>query len=326
MESNSNYDSMQITSWDLVLFGTGNENTYSGLDPKVAIIAGRCCKFLHEIFSGIKTHNDYWKRHVFNEFKYKNVNPSQIGAPWKNLFCDYSKDLNIFLNDCLKTIKISNLQTTKSDVFTLLKPHVDSFSKPNSNPKGQYVLAECYYSGHGVPQDKVKAFEFYKFSADQGFAPAQNKVAWYYWAGFVGVEKNNANAFKYYKLSSDQLNAEGLLGLAECYQKGCGVEKNYAKSVECYLLSAIHGNAEAQWKIGFCYETGSGIEKNDLKAFKYYELSANQGYESGLLRLADCYQMGVGVDEDLSLAIKYYKLAAEKGSSFAKIKLNWLNA
>ena len=42
---------------------------------------------------------------------------------------------------------------------------------------GQYYLGHAYgYDGHGVVKDFIKAFEWYKKSAEQGFARGQHEV------------------------------------------------------------------------------------------------------------------------------------------------------
>lgn len=44
------------------------------------------------------------------------------------------------------------------------------------NVEAQFVLAGIYFKGNGIPQDYIKAFEWYQKAADQGHAQAQNNL------------------------------------------------------------------------------------------------------------------------------------------------------
>ena len=44
----------------------------------------------------------------------------------------------------------------------------------------QFKLGVMYENGEGVPKDSVKAVEWYRKAAEQGYAPAQFKLGWMY--------------------------------------------------------------------------------------------------------------------------------------------------
>ena len=203
------------------------------------------------------------KEQVLNQFTYKIIDETQTDIIWKNLFCDYSLELNKLANQCLKIINSEiHSENDEKKVFQLLKPAIDSLSRPYSNAKAQYCL--------GVYDHK-----YLKLSADQGFAPAQNRLAYDYSVGRYG-DDNATKCFEYYQLSADQGNAEGQLGLAFCYSYGVVgyVDPDDTKAFENFKFSADQGNATAQRLVADCYRYGKGTVKDEAKAFMYYELSA----------------------------------------------------
>ena len=107
----------------------------------------------------------------------------------------------------------------------------------------QNNLGDCYYYGHGVPQDYTKAVEWFQKAANQGNASAQYNL------GF-------------------------------CYEKGRGVQQDYTKAVEWYKKAANQGQVNAQYNLGHCYEYGLGVQKNIAQAIKWYRKASQQGNEA----------------------------------------------
>ncbi|CAI2174724.1 18422_t:CDS:1 [Funneliformis geosporum] len=63
----------------------------------------------------------------------------------------------------------------------------------NDNKVALYKLGELYEIGKGVCENLIRAFEFYKQSADQGYLEAQCKVRYYYDHGImVDVNKERS--------------------------------------------------------------------------------------------------------------------------------------
>jgi TPR repeat protein len=71
-----------------------------------------------------------------------------------------------------------------------------------NNAEALYNLGLCYEIGQGVYQNEIRAFEFYKKSAHQGFTDAQYKLGYCYEHG-IGVDINKETAFGLYKLAAD---------------------------------------------------------------------------------------------------------------------------
>ena len=62
-------------------------------------------------------------------------------------------------------------------------------------------------NGNGVKKDEVKAFEWYKKSAEQEDSDAQNKLGLYYENG-TGTEKDLEKAFYWYQKAAEKQKME----------------------------------------------------------------------------------------------------------------------
>ena len=82
---------------------------------------------------------------------------------------------------------------------------------------------------------------------------------------------------RWYRLSADQGNASAQNNLGVMYDNGEGVLKDDAEAVRWYRLSADQGNASAQYNLGVSYANGEGVLKDDAEAVRWYRLSADQG-------------------------------------------------
>lgn len=338
---NSFYDeAFYSTVWDLVVFGTGEENEYRGIDPRTGIRMAQCSKLLKGIVINSELRTTYWKEHVLTQFKsYEADYKYKINVCWKNLFSEYSKDLigldlskkkvteeiDGIADHCLKIFRSKGNAIGKTTVYGLLHPHLELLSKPGSNAIGQYCLGVCYGEGVGVSKNLNESFKFYKLSARQGNANAQNNVGYAY-DTWDGVHQNHKKAFKYYKKSADQESAVAQLNVAICYKSGSGVAKDMEKAFYYFKLSADNGDVVALNSLGSCYFRGAGVAKDQVKAFEFYKLSANQGHAPAQYQVGVCYEEGWGVEQIIYEAIKYYKLSAAQGNTDAQDRINALMA
>jgi TPR repeat protein len=66
------------------------------------------------------------------------------------------------------------------------------------NAEGQYKLAEMYYDGQGVGQNKPEAFKWYKAAAELGSIEAQFQMGYMYEHG-LQVKQDGNEAARWYK-------------------------------------------------------------------------------------------------------------------------------
>jgi TPR repeat protein len=63
-----------------------------------------------------------------------------------------------------------------------------------------------YYYGNGVPKDDTVAVRWGRKAADQGYAKAENGIAFMYYYGY-GVPQDYAEVLRWYRKAADQGNA-----------------------------------------------------------------------------------------------------------------------
>jgi TPR repeat protein len=184
----------------------------------------------------------------------------------------------------------------------------------------QNRLGICYDYGDGVKQDLSKAVEYYQRAANQGHAVAQFNLGWCWECG-KGVTKDWSEAVRYYQLSADQGCSLAQNNLGSCYENGTGVDLDFSKALSYYQLSAEQGHSLAQNNLGLCYEVGKGTEKDLKKAIHYFQLASDQCLANAQYNLGNCYENGKGTGKDIRKAIQHYQLAASQDHKVAKGRL-----
>jgi TPR repeat protein len=173
--------------------------------------------------------------------------------------------------------------------------------------KAQSALASMYQYGHGVRKSQKQAFYWYKKSADQGCDSAQASLADLYRHG-EGVAEDSEQAMFWYRKAAEQGAKEYQLKLADVL-----VDDAPHEAAHWYRLAAESNDAEAQFKLAELYEQGNGVPKNDQEAFYWYlkaeHLEAKETAWCGLFNnpryeVGRCYAIGQGVQKDSDEALK----------------------
>lgn len=185
----------------------------------------------------------------------------------------------------------------------------------------QCNLGNCYKFGKGVTQDLTKAVKWYEKSAEQGFASAQFRLGYCYEHG-EGMMLDCAKAIEWYRKSAVLGYCRAQCRLGEIYKEGlCGVEKSLQKSFEWYFKAAEQGDSSAQFYVGYFYDNGYGVKKDANLAFEWYTKAAEQNSPAALNNLAICYEYGKGTNIDLEEAAYYYEKSAKLGNVTAQKNL-----
>ena len=136
-----------------------------------------------------------------------------------------------------------------------------------------------YHNGYGVVQNYTEAVNWYRKSAEQGYAEAQNNLGWMYQNGY-GVAQSYTEAVNWFRKSAEQGYAEAQYNLGAMYANGDGVAQNYTEAVKWFRKSAEQGYAEAQNNLGWMYYTarrcpelhrsrnGTGAQSKGMPAHK----------------------------------------------------------
>ena len=152
------------------------------------------------------------------------------------------------------------------------------------DPKAQYVLGVSYALGDGVPQNDKMAVEWYRLSANQGFADAQYNLAVSY-ANGRGVIKDRKKARKWYQLAAAQGIPEAQFNLGLGYDDGSGGTQYFKEALKWYRAAAQQGYFKAQVALGRMYADGLGVEQNYVLAYMWTSIGAANGSEVGVLNL-----------------------------------------
>lgn len=115
----------------------------------------------------------------------------------------------------------------------------------NGNPLAQYRLGMIYYLGKGVPEDEVKAINWWKKAAAQGYT-------------------------------------EAMFALGSAYLFGSQAAKTVPdgdrEAAIWYFQAASAGHAEAQYHLGLLFLAGKGVIESRTEAAFWFRKAADQGH------------------------------------------------
>jgi predicted Ser/Thr protein kinase len=193
-----------------------------------------------------------------------------------------------------------------------------------ASAKALFELAQSYAKESGA-QENAAAVQWFRKSAEQGYAPAQSQLGKIYFNGFGGVQKDPREAANWYLKAATQGDASAQMSLGFMYANGIGVLKDDAAAVGWYRKSAEQGNALAQNYLGDMLATGRGGVRDSTEAAQWYRKAAEAGNSFAQNSLGRLYETGVGVVSSTTEARKWYSLAAAKGNGEAAQRLKILD-
>lgn len=113
--------------------------------------------------------------------------------------------------------------------------------------------------------------------AEKGDAKAQFRLGMAYIQG-KEIPQNYLKAVQWFTKAANQGNSDAQFGLGMAYAYGNGVPQDYTKEIEYLTKSADQGNPHAQFYLGSLYVEGDdGVPKDYIKAVNYLTKAANQG-------------------------------------------------
>ena len=174
-------------------------------------------------------------------------------------------------------------------------------------------LGAMYLDGDGVEQDFETAAYWIIKAVAQGHVPAQERLASMYWHG-KGVKRDLEKAAFWTAKAAEQGDAEAQFNLGFMYLKGKGVaERDLEKAAFWTAKAAEQGDAEAQFDLGLMYLDGDGVEKSLEKAVLWVMRAAEQDYAPALRILFFRADL-------LSAALRRKKLCAQPMSMLSSRK------
>jgi TPR repeat protein len=209
---------------------------------------------------------------------------------------------------------------TKKQVFALLQQGAD-----RGDSTSMRNLGFLYRHGHGVPQDYVKAREWFAKAAAKGSASALRDLGRIYVSG-QGVEQDYVKAREWFEKAAAMDDATALRDLAMLYANGLGVPQDYVKAREWYERAAAKDDASAMHDLGLLYANGQGVAQDYAKAREWYEKAAAKDNADAMHELGLLYANGQGVTQDSGKAREWYERAAANANANSMRNLGLLYA
>lgn len=122
----------------------------------------------------------------------------------------------------------------------------------------QYQLAQLYFRGLGVAQDREQAASLYRKSAEQGYVEAQYMLASLHFRRELPL-RDYQEAVQWYRRAAEQGHVKSQLNLGDLYFKGEVVELDVVEAMRWFRLAAAQGEAVAQHHMGMMYIDGQGV-------------------------------------------------------------------
>lgn len=166
------------------------------------------------------------------------------------------------------------------------QPNCDRLSQiqtdaEHKNPEAEMQLSKLYFSGQCLDQDLHEGAKWINRAAEQGYSPAQARLAVILYEG-----KKYDEAAHWAGLAAEQGNTwgEGLLG--RLYYLGKGVPQSDAEALKWAGRSANHGNGLGQALLAEMYNDGEGVPKDNIEADKWYILTGRTEFTNTWLIVA----------------------------------------
>ena len=222
------------------------------------------------------------------------------------------------------------------DYFQAIKcPRCGNYSTmPECNECG-LPIDEYYFSEADIEQkasyqlfgrDHIKtAIDYYRKSANLGYAEAYNSLACLYENGY-GVQKDEREACVLFYLAAKHGSSHGKFNLGRCYEWGIGTKQSWVSAVEWYEKAAKQNNVDAIYNLGLFYLNGEEGENDSIsidyqKAYTYFKKAVDLGDADAKAHLGIIYYNGYGVAISFDKALKYFQESSAEGSALGDFYL-----
>jgi len=187
---------------------------------------------------------------------------------------------------------------------------LDTYSPAASanDPRAECYLGDFYEYAPYPTRDYTKAAEWYRKSADQGYAPAQVHLAYLSRYGLgTPVDIEAASALYLKAAKQDDVVAEREIALR--YFNGEGVGQSDFSAFQWFYDAAKKDDPVAEQYLGFLYRKGRGVVHDDKAAFAWYYRSAERQDPYGEWNVSFMYEKGYGVKANIGEAYKWAQKA-----------------
>ena len=216
------------------------------------------------------------------------------------------------------SIKMRLPMKTQEEINKLLE------ESNNGNASSQNSLACAYYTGDGVVKNIPEAMRLFELECAGGDKYGQYNIANSYKYGRDGYSRDYKKAFELFLKSANQGYADAQESLAYCYDLGQGTARDYIKAAEWFTKAAQKGKFVSQNSIALKYQKGEGVKQNSRYALNWFHRSASSNYKYASYNLGVAYEQGKGTPVNYAKAKYWYEKAIEQGHPSAKDNLSSL--
>ncbi len=202
---------------------------------------------------------------------------------------------------------------------TALKTLIPAAEAGDAN--AQNIVGIAYENGNGVPQDAVKALEWYEKSVAQDFGKASINLGTLLREGAPGVPKDYARAATLLETAIAQGIAAAYWERGRMHRDGEGEPVDLDAARAAFERGLEHGNGESGNALAELYRLGQGVEKDEPRARALYSETAETGYGIAIGNLAYSYESGFGGEINAPAAYALYLEAVALGDGNAAVNL-----
>src|SRR4029077_8882239 len=182
------------------------------------------------------------------------------------------------------------------------------------------LLGELYAGGLGVPQNDVKAADWYKLAAGRGDREGMFALAMFRLQGRAGPRDRDAGA-KWLAAAAKLGHPLAAYDLALLYMEGQLFPQDFTHAAELLHAAAQAGNAEAQYALGTLYKQGRGVPKDMKEATRLWGLAAIADNADAQVEYGIALFNGDGVPKNEQAAAVIFHQAALHGNAVAQDRL-----
>ncbi|MGD9169593.1 MAG: tetratricopeptide repeat protein, partial [Candidatus Thiodiazotropha sp.] len=182
----------------------------------------------------------------------------------------------------------------------------------------QFILGNIF--DVDTSNNEHEAIKWYRKSAKQGLAEAQNALGVMYAIG-NGVTRDDKIAVNWYLKAAEQGYAEAQFNLGSRYERGLGVDQDYATARAWYAKAVSSNHPKSIHNLAILYVAGRGGEKDTALAMELFLKAAKFGSPDSHYEIGVLYNKGIGVPKDQQIAAQWFLSGAKLGSAHAQVAL-----
>ena len=191
----------------------------------------------------------------------------------------------------------------------------------SGDPAAQTLIAEIYWNGTGVAQDRKKAAEWYKFAASAGNTSAQ-----FAWGNILlrgevvkaDIEKGRAAL----TAAAEAGHVRAAFNLAQVITASRPTWAGFKEAKPWYEQAAYGGLADAQYAMANILADAKGVVTNDEPGARLWlSKAAAGGLDTAQLDYAIWLANGRGGPKDETAALSWFQRAAAQNNVLAQNRL-----